>query len=76
VVLYFGTKSSTFDTNVFYDHDIFFSVFWCNCTQVNIMFLMLLWVYIHTGQAEKLGIEPATFGILVQCSANWIPKWS
>jgi hypothetical protein len=31
------------------------------------MFLMLYWVYIHTGQAEKLavttvGIEPATFG--------------
>jgi hypothetical protein len=23
------------------------------CTQVNIIFLMLLWVYIHTGQAEK-----------------------
>jgi hypothetical protein len=23
-------------------------------TQVNIMFLMLLWLFIHTGQAEKL----------------------
>jgi hypothetical protein len=23
------------------------------CTQVNMMFVMLLWVYIHTGQAEK-----------------------
>ena len=24
------------------------------CTQVNMMFAMLLWVCIHTGQAEKL----------------------
>jgi hypothetical protein len=24
------------------------------CTQVNMMFVMLLWVCIHTGQAEKL----------------------
>ena len=24
------------------------------CTQVNMMFVMLLWVYIHTGQAEML----------------------
>jgi hypothetical protein len=33
------------------------------------MFVMLLWVYIHTGQAWKIclatvGIEPTTFGIL------------
>ena len=28
-VWYFGTKSSTFDTNVFYDHDIF-----CVCFDV------------------------------------------
>jgi hypothetical protein len=33
---------------------------------------MLLWVYIHTGQAWKIclttvGIEPTTFGILVEC---------
>ena len=37
---------------------------------------MLLWVYIHTGQAWKIclatvGFEPTTFGILAQCSANW-----
>ena len=31
------------------------------CTQVNMMFVMLLWVYIHTGQAWK--ICPATVGI-------------
>ena len=24
------------------------------CSQVNILFLVLLWVYIHTGQAENL----------------------
>jgi hypothetical protein len=52
-VWYFGTESNTFDTNVFYDHDIFVCVLML-CTQVNIMFLILLWVYIHTGQAEKL----------------------
>jgi hypothetical protein len=39
------------------------------CTQVNMMLVMLLWVYIHTGQAWKIclttvGIEPTTFGIL------------
>jgi hypothetical protein len=34
---------------------------WCNCTQVNMMLVMLLWVYIHTGQAWK--ICPATVGI-------------
>jgi hypothetical protein len=52
---------------------------WCNilvlifavlvlCTQVNKMLVILLWVYIHTGQAWKIclstvGIEPTTFGI-------------
>ena len=35
------SKSGTFDTNVFYDHDIFVCVLML-CTQVNIMFLMLL----------------------------------
>ena len=41
------------------------------------MFVVLLWECIHNGQAEKfawqptVGIEPATFGILVQCSTNW-----
>jgi hypothetical protein len=39
------------------------------CTQVN-MFVMLLWVYIHTGQAWKIclatvGIEPT----------SWFPPW-
>jgi hypothetical protein len=39
------------------------------------MLVMLLWVYIHTGQAWKIclttvGIEPTTFGILTQCSAS------
>jgi hypothetical protein len=37
-VWYFGTKSRTFDTNVFYDHDIFVCVLML-CTQVIIMFL-------------------------------------
>jgi hypothetical protein len=42
---------------------------------------MLLWVYIHTGQAWKIclatvGIEPKTFGILAQiCSVNWKKSW-
>jgi hypothetical protein len=53
---------------------------WCNsffvgdlvlCTQVNMIFVMLLRVYIHTGRAWKIcpatvGIEPTTFGILAQ----------
>jgi hypothetical protein len=35
------------------------------------MFVMLLWVYIHTGQAWKVrlatvGIEPTTFGMLAR----------
>jgi hypothetical protein len=37
-VWYFGTKSSTFDTSVYYDRDIFLCVLML-CTQVNIMFL-------------------------------------
>jgi hypothetical protein len=45
---------------------IFFSVL-VLCTQVNMMFVMLLWVCILTRQAWKIclatvGIEPATFG--------------
>ena len=41
-VWYFETKSSTFDTNVFYVIMIFFVCVLMLCTQVNIMFLMLL----------------------------------
>ena len=38
-----------------YDHDIFcVCSMLCTQSQVNMMFLMLLWVYIHTGQDEKL----------------------
>jgi hypothetical protein len=43
------------------------------CTQVNTMFVMLLWVCIHTGQAEKFAwprgghrTRDLGFGILVQ----------
>jgi hypothetical protein len=48
----------------------FFSVL-VLCTQVNMMFVMLLWVYIHTGRAWKIcpgtvGIKPTTFGKLTQ----------
>jgi hypothetical protein len=50
------------------NHDFSMLVY---CTQVNMMLVMLLWVYIHTGQAWKIclttvGIEPTTFGILAQ----------
>ena len=49
------------------------------CTLVNMMLVMLLWVYIHIGQAWKIclstvGIEPTTFGILAQCAANWATR--
>jgi hypothetical protein len=49
-------------------------------TSLCMMFLMLLWVCIHTGQAEKfassrVGIASATFGIPVQCSTNWTLDW-
>ena len=42
-------------------------------------FVMLLWVYIHTRQTWKIylatvGIEPTTFGLLAQCSANWATR--
>jgi hypothetical protein len=52
---------------------LFFSVL-VLCTQVN-MFVMLLWVYIHTGQAWKIclatvGIDPTTFGILARVQAQ------
>ena len=45
-------------------------------TCYHMMYVMLLWVYIHTGQAWKIflatvGIEPTTFGIIAQWSANW-----
>ena len=43
------------------------------------MLAMLLWVYIHTGHAWKIclstvGIEPTTFEIQAQCSANWATR--
>ena len=46
----------------------------------SMMLVMLLWVYIHSGQAWKtcpatVRIEPTTFGIQAQCSANWA-TWS
>ena len=45
---------------------------WC-------MYVLLLWMYIHTGQAWKIcqttvGIEPTTFEMLAQCSANWATR--
>ena len=49
------------------------------CTQVNIMFsYVTLSVYPHRAgwkvSLATVGIEPATFGILVQCSANWATR--
>ena len=47
-----------------------------------LLLVMLLLVYIHTGQAWKIclatamGIEPTTFGILAQCSAHYWPTRS
>jgi hypothetical protein len=54
------------------NHDIF-CVGVTVCTQVNMMFVMLLCVYIHTGQAWKIclatvGIEHTTFGIVAKTS--------
>jgi hypothetical protein len=42
-----------------------------------LMLVMLLWVYIHTGQAWKIclttvGFEPTTFGTLAQACPVWI----
>ena len=48
------------------NHDFFVLVL-VLCTQVNMMFVMSLWVCIHTGQSWKnitVGIEPTTFGML------------
>ena len=44
------------------------------------VFVLLLWVYACTWASWKIcltmvGIEPATFGLLVQCSTNWA-TWS
>ena len=49
------------------------------CTQVNMMFLMIvLSVHPHRESWKvcltTVGIEPATFEILVQCSVNWGTK--
>jgi hypothetical protein len=52
-VWYFETKSSTFDTKVFYDHDIFACVFDVMYSGEYNVFDVTLNVY-HTGQAEKL----------------------
>ena len=52
-LLEYWRKSSTFDTNVFYDHVFFCVCVLVICTQMN-MFLTLLWVYIQNGNAEKL----------------------
>jgi hypothetical protein len=49
-VWYFGTKSSTFDTNVFYDHDIF-------CVCFNVMYsgeYNVIWCY-----SERIYPHPA-----------------
>jgi hypothetical protein len=46
---YFGTESSSFNISVFYD-----DYFVCVGVMYSGEYMMLLWVCIHTGQAEKL----------------------
>jgi hypothetical protein len=54
----------------------FFILFFQDSPNItDIMLVMLLWVYIHTGQAWKIclatvGIEPTTFGILAQSGVD------
>ena len=60
--------------------DFFLRNFFCVMLSGENMFLMSLWVYINIGQAVNkiclttVGIEPATCGILAQCSANWATR--
>ena len=56
-------------------------IFLCWCSVLRWIWCLWCysWVYIHTGQAWKIcmstvGIEPTTFGILAQCSANWATR--
>jgi hypothetical protein len=49
------------------------SLCWCNCTQVNMMLVMLLWVCIHTGQAWKICLWPGTVARhIFQACPVWI----
>jgi hypothetical protein len=71
-----NTKTAMYRNNCMEYKHLYLSVFslLVLCTQVN-MFVMLLWMYIHTGQAwkiclAKVGIEPTTFGILARVQAK------
>ena len=65
----FHRDIQTRENNVWCNLVIWFFLCWCCVLRWICMFVMLLWVYIHTGRAWKIcpatvGIEPTTFGIL------------
>jgi hypothetical protein len=75
----FGTESTgTLDTIVFLWSWYFLCVFFMLCAQVNIMFLMLLWVCIlkTTARFRNTTHSNQSIGLVSQRSRVRFPLWS